>query len=124
VHTAELVASLRDFIRQVLDLDPVPPDLPTPRQGPTRPSPSGRGGGRDVRVTATAPAEKPEAAWGVVPPPAAQRSVSAVQAPARRMLSIETSARKHGRVRASNRRRVPLQFQRGCSSSTIMMNTQ
>jgi type II secretory pathway pseudopilin PulG len=48
VHTAKLVASLRDFIRQVLDLDPVPPDLPIPRQGPTRPTPSGRGGGRDV----------------------------------------------------------------------------
>jgi uncharacterized membrane protein YgcG len=45
VHTAELVVSLRDFIRQVLDLEPVPVDLAIPRQGPTRPSAS-RGGGR------------------------------------------------------------------------------
>lgn len=37
VHTAELVVSLRDFIRDVLDLDPVPADLEIPRQGPTRP---------------------------------------------------------------------------------------
>lgn len=36
VHTHELVVSLRDFIRQVLDLDPVPADLAIPRQGPAR----------------------------------------------------------------------------------------
>jgi len=48
VHTAELVTSLRNFIRQVLDLAPVPTGLAIPRQGPTRPaSSSGRGGGRD-----------------------------------------------------------------------------
>jgi hypothetical protein len=35
-HTAELVVSLRDFIRKVLDLEPVPPGLVIPRQGPTR----------------------------------------------------------------------------------------
>lgn len=45
VHTAELVLSLRDFIRQVLDLDPIPADLSVPRQGPTRPSGGGGGGG-------------------------------------------------------------------------------
>jgi len=45
VHTAELVISLRSFIRQVLDLDPVPPGLAIPRQGPLRPSAS-RGGGK------------------------------------------------------------------------------
>lgn len=35
-HTAELVISLRDFIRRVLDLEPVPAHLSIPRQGPTR----------------------------------------------------------------------------------------
>ncbi|WP_231711323.1 hypothetical protein [Xanthobacter dioxanivorans] len=42
VHTHDLVVSLRDFIREALDLDPVPPDLELPRQGPSR-SPSSRG---------------------------------------------------------------------------------
>jgi len=37
VHTAELVVSLRDFIRRVLDLDPVPDGLFIPLQGPARP---------------------------------------------------------------------------------------
>lgn len=46
VDTAELVTSLRDFIRQVLDLDPVPAGLTVPPQGPTRPS-AGKGGGRE-----------------------------------------------------------------------------
>jgi uncharacterized membrane protein YgcG len=49
-HTDELVVSLRNFIRQVLDLEPVPAHLVIPRQGPTRPS-SARGksdgGGKD-----------------------------------------------------------------------------
>jgi len=36
VHTAELVISLRDFVRRVLDLEAVPPDVVIPRQGPTR----------------------------------------------------------------------------------------
>lgn len=35
-HTAELVVSLRDFIRKVLDLEAVPANLAIPRQGPTR----------------------------------------------------------------------------------------
>jgi uncharacterized membrane protein YgcG len=52
VHTAELVVSLRDFIRDVLDLDPVPADLEIPPQGPTRPGgaaqkPGGKDGGRN-----------------------------------------------------------------------------
>lgn len=38
VHTDELVVALRDFIRQVLDLEPVPAQLSIPRQGPARPS--------------------------------------------------------------------------------------
>jgi hypothetical protein len=48
VHTAELVVSLRDFIREVLDLDPVPSGLSIPRQGPARPAASagGKGDGR------------------------------------------------------------------------------
>lgn len=51
VHTAELVVSLRDFIRGVLDLDPVPTGLEIPRQGPSRPSSvsktKGDAGGRE-----------------------------------------------------------------------------
>ncbi|MFN3536154.1 MAG: hypothetical protein ACK4Y4_01750 [Brevundimonas sp.] len=45
VHTDELVVSLRDFIRASLDLAPIPPGLAIPRQGPTRPGGSSRGGG-------------------------------------------------------------------------------
>jgi uncharacterized membrane protein YgcG len=44
VHTHALVVSLRDFIRDALDLDPIPADLRMPIQGPTRPgSNSGKG---------------------------------------------------------------------------------
>ncbi len=41
VHTQELVASLRAFIREALDLDPIPSDVAIPSQGPARPSASG-----------------------------------------------------------------------------------
>ena len=41
VHLAELVVSLRNFIRQALDLAPIPPSLLIPSQGPLRPSASG-----------------------------------------------------------------------------------
>ncbi|MFT3817182.1 MAG: hypothetical protein QM750_06070 [Rubrivivax sp.] len=45
IETAALVLSLRDFIREVLDLDPVPPELAIPKQGPLRnPAAGGRGG--------------------------------------------------------------------------------
>jgi uncharacterized membrane protein YgcG len=46
IHTAELVVSLRDFIREALDLGPMPKDVPVPLQGPTRTQASGgsRGG--------------------------------------------------------------------------------
>jgi hypothetical protein len=53
VHMHDLVVSLRDFIRSVLDLDPVPSSLAIPRQGPARPGAGGgargkgEGGGRD-----------------------------------------------------------------------------
>jgi hypothetical protein len=36
VETAALVACLRDFIRQVLDLQPIPSQLVIPKQGPAR----------------------------------------------------------------------------------------
>lgn len=35
-HTDELVISLRDFIRKVLDLEPVPSSVVIPKQGPAR----------------------------------------------------------------------------------------
>jgi hypothetical protein len=41
VHTQELVVSLRAFIREALDLDPIPLGLVIPLQGPARPSASG-----------------------------------------------------------------------------------
>lgn len=40
IHTADLVVSLRSFIRTALDLGPVPGDVMIPLQGPTR----GQGG--------------------------------------------------------------------------------
>jgi uncharacterized membrane protein YgcG len=46
VHTAELVVSLRNFIRDALGLDAIPADLEIARQGPTRPGSSGGGRGR------------------------------------------------------------------------------
>ena len=50
VPTDELVISLRDFIREALDLDAIPAGIAIPRQGPARPAPGGGkggGGGRD-----------------------------------------------------------------------------
>lgn len=41
VHTQELVVSLRSFIREALDLDPIPASVTLPLQGPARPSSSG-----------------------------------------------------------------------------------
>lgn len=37
IETAELVVSLRHFIRGVLDLEPVAAQVPIPKQGPSRP---------------------------------------------------------------------------------------
>jgi len=45
IHTHELVVSLRDFVREALDLAPIPADLAIPRQGPTRPFGGGGSGG-------------------------------------------------------------------------------
>lgn len=42
IETAPLVASLRQFIRAALDLEPIPAHITIPNQGPTR---SGSGGG-------------------------------------------------------------------------------
>ncbi|MBC5785379.1 hypothetical protein H8N03_20700 [Ramlibacter sp. USB13] len=47
VHTAALVVSLRDHIREVLDLAPVGVDVPA--QGPARIAGGGRGGKADAR---------------------------------------------------------------------------
>lgn len=41
IHTAELVVSLRNFIRSALDLGPMPADVVIPLQGPTRTQGSG-----------------------------------------------------------------------------------
>lgn len=46
IHTAELVVSLRSYIRKALDLDPVPADVVIPAQGPTRPQGGGARSGR------------------------------------------------------------------------------
>ncbi|HWA18075.1 MAG TPA: hypothetical protein VG757_03705 [Devosia sp.] len=50
VETRDLVVSLRNFIRDALDLAPIPATLAIPTQGPTRPSStSGRGKGGEGR---------------------------------------------------------------------------
>jgi uncharacterized membrane protein YgcG len=49
VHLSELIVSLRNFIRQALDLEPISHELSIPNQGPLRPTVSsgkGSGGGR------------------------------------------------------------------------------
>ena len=46
IHTAELVVSLRDFIREALDLGPMPQDVAIPLQGPTRTQGSGGARGK------------------------------------------------------------------------------
>jgi len=45
IHTADLVISLRNFIREALDLGPMPADVRVPLQGPTRTQGSGGRGG-------------------------------------------------------------------------------
>lgn len=46
IHTADLVISLRNFIREALDLGPMPGDVAIPLQGPTRTQGSGGRGGK------------------------------------------------------------------------------
>ncbi len=48
ISTHELVVSLRDFIRKVLDLEPVSTGLTIPKQGPARPG-TGKGKGNGDR---------------------------------------------------------------------------
>lgn len=50
VQVGPLVVSLRNFIRQALDLEPVPADLQVPAQGPVRVASSGGGGRRSGRA--------------------------------------------------------------------------
>lgn len=45
VPTDDLVISLRNFIREALDLDPIPTGIAIPKQGPARPAPGGGGKG-------------------------------------------------------------------------------
>jgi uncharacterized membrane protein YgcG len=47
IHTAGLVVSLRNFIREALDLGPIPEDVMIPLQGPTRAQGSGGRGKGD-----------------------------------------------------------------------------
>jgi heme exporter protein D len=50
VEIAELVVSLRTFIRDALDLEPVPAELVIPRQGPLRTASATRSGGGGDRA--------------------------------------------------------------------------
>lgn len=50
IHTAELVISLRNYIRLALDLDPIPENVPVPLQGPTRPQGGGSRGGKGESI--------------------------------------------------------------------------
>ena len=52
VETAALVVCLRDFIRQVLDLQPVPLQLLIPKQGPSRAAPSKSSGKEGAKNSA------------------------------------------------------------------------
>ena len=49
IETAQLVVSLRQFIRAALDLEPISAALPIPQQGPLRPSSGGGGGAAGKR---------------------------------------------------------------------------
>lgn len=52
VEIAELVVSLRNFVRESLDLSAIPEGVSIPRQGPTRPAAKagGKGGGSEDRA--------------------------------------------------------------------------
>lgn len=50
VHTAELVASLRRYVRDALDLEPIPADVSIPDQGPLRVSGGQAGRGRGAET--------------------------------------------------------------------------
>ena len=48
IETSALVTSLRSFIRQALDLEPIPASVIIPAQGPTRPAAGGNAGRRNA----------------------------------------------------------------------------
>lgn len=50
VHTAELVASLRRYVRDALDLEPIPADVSVPNQGPLRVQGGQAGRGRGAEA--------------------------------------------------------------------------
>ena len=52
VQTASLVASLRQYIRDALDLEPIPADVNIPNQGPVRPNSMGGASGRRAEASA------------------------------------------------------------------------
>lgn len=63
IETAELVVSLRDFIRRVLNLEPVPAGLAIPRQGPPGRRPAARRAASPVaKAAGAAKAGEPGAA--------------------------------------------------------------
>ena len=49
VHTSDLVVALRNYIRDALDLDPIPEDAAIPQQGPARQSAGGGKGGKEEK---------------------------------------------------------------------------
>ena len=53
IETAELVKSLRTFIRDVLDLEAIPGELSIPKQGPVRVAGSGARGGAASKASGT-----------------------------------------------------------------------
>lgn len=48
IETSALVTSLRSFIREALDLEPIPDKVPIPAQGPARPTAGGGTGRRSA----------------------------------------------------------------------------
>lgn len=68
VHTDELVVSLRKFIREALDIGPIPPDLAIPQQGPN--GLRSRADGEKAKVAARARGKALAAAWAPASLPA------------------------------------------------------
>jgi len=64
VEVAQLVVSLRHFIRAALDLEPIPASLAIPNQGPLRPGGSGAGGAAGRRGNTAAGADGGRAGGG------------------------------------------------------------
>ena len=70
VHTAELVVSLRNFIRSVLDLDAIPETVTIPKQGPARPGAARRAHVAMATAKVRAAARAVAATWPREPVPA------------------------------------------------------